>query len=807
MLKSYLITAWRFLLKNRTFSFINIFGLTLGTICCLYLLLYVSDQYGYDRHHADARDIYRITARYNIKTRGTIENVATTASPAAPLMKQDFAEVVQFTRVVPFAGVAQNLLEYKGKTLYEKDAMYVDSTFFDVFSYHFISGNAANALLEPNTVVLLKTTADKLFGKEDPMGKTFTMQNANEDKINYTVKGVVDERLGKSHLHANIFVTLNSGGIGSYMMHANTWTSNTYVSSYVKLRPGASPRSLEKRLPVFLEHYAGGQLKKANLEEQLLLQPVTAVHTTPGLVGIQLDKAVDPGFLNILLLIAVLIQVIACINFMNLSTARASRRAKEVGVRKVIGAGRMDLVKQFLGESFFITLISVAVAVPLLILALPFFNRITQAAITVTALDTRTVLTLAGLVLFTALLAGSYPAFYLSAFRTIRVIKGNFTSHISASGIRRGLVVFQFVLSTVLISGIVIVYSQLNYIKHKDLGFEKDQQLIFSFYSQDALEKLPGFMNDLRAMSEVKAVSNGSGHLGSPLYFRNAFFLRGQTETEAKGVDYIITDQFFVQANGIRLLSGRDFRPTDSFRLLINESYARQMGLDPLQAAGTMLYDNQSRAAEIVGVMKDFNYGSLHKNIEGFALWKRGVHDHPWSNITVSTNTADYKTLLGKIGAIWRKDLPSTPFSYNFMDEQVQHQYETEIAMSHIIDTFTIMAILISGMGLFGLAAFSAEQRSKEIGIRKVLGASVPGIAGLLSKDFLRLVLFAFVIAVPIAWWVMNKWLEGFAYKTTITWWMFGIAGGLSGFIALVTVSFQAIRAAMANPVRRLRAE
>jgi putative ABC transport system permease protein len=807
MLKSYFKTALRFLLKNRAFSFINIFGLTLGTVCCIYILLYVSDQYGYDRHHTDAKDIYRITCQYKIKSKGTTQDVATTASPAAPLMKQDFADVAQFTRVVPFAGVTQNLLEYNGKSLYEKDAIYVDSTFFDVFSYHFISGSAVEALREPHSVVLLRSTADKLFGKEDPMGKTFTMQNANENKISYTVKGVVDESLGRSHLHANIFVTLNSGGIGSYMMHINTWTSNTYVSSYVRLRSDADPRALEKRLPVFLDHYAGGQLKKANIEVRLMLQPVTAVHTTPGMLGIQLDKPVDPSFLNILVLIAVLIQVIACINFMNLSTARASRRAKEVGVRKVVGAGRMDLVKQFLGESFLITLISAGIAIPLLIMALPLFNQMTRAEINVSSLDARTVLTLAGLVILTGIVAGSYPAFYLSAFRAIRVIKGNFTSHISASGIRRGLVVFQFVLSTVLIAGIVIIYSQLNFIKNKDLGFEKDQKLIFSVYSQDALGKLRGFMNDLATLSEVKTLSNSSAHLGSPLYFRNSFFLRGQQEGEAKGVDYLISDQFFVRANGIKLVSGRDFWPTDSFKILINESYARQMGLDPLRAPGTMLYDNQSRTAEIVGVVKDFNYGSLHEDIDGFALWKRGMHDDPWSNITVNTNTSDYKVLLSKIETLWHRDLPGVPFSYAFMDEQVQKQYETEIAMSHIIDSFTIMAILISSLGLFGLAAFSAEQRTKEIGIRKVLGGSVTGIARLLSMDFLRLVLVAFVIAIPIAWWVMSKWLEGFAYRTAISWWMFAAAGLVSGFIALMTVGPQAVRAARANPVNSLRGE
>jgi len=807
MLKSYLTTAWRFLLKNRTFSFINIFGLTLGTVCCIYILLYVSDQYSYDRHHADGRDLYRLTVRYNIRSKGTIENIATTAASTAPMIKKDFGEVVQFARVLPFAGIEQQLLQYKDKTLYEKDAVYVDSTFFDVFSYHFVRGRAANVLNQPYSVVLDKSVSDKLFGKEDPIGKTFTMTNADDGKITLTVRAVVDQSLGKSHLHATLFVTMNSGNSGSYMMQENSWTRNTYISSYIKLRPGVDPRVFEKKLPAFVEQHAGGDLKKAGITLMLNLQPVTAIHTTPGLIGIQFDKAVDPSFLNILVLVAILIQVIACINFMNLSTARASRRAKEVGVRKVIGAMRGDLVKQFLGESLFITLISAVLAIPLLIAALPVLNEITHTTITLSALDGRAMLLLAGLVLFTGVLAGSYPAFYLSAFRAIRVIKGNFASHISASGIRRGLVVFQFVLSIVLISGIVIIYGQLNYIKNKDLGFEKEQKLVFSMYSPEAVGRIPAFMSDLWRLPGVKVVSNASQYLSRPYYFSNGFFLQGQKESESKGVDYTICDQFFVRANGIHIISGRDFWSTDSSKVLINESYARMMGLDPLHAVGTVLYDKQQRSAEIVGVMKDFNYGTLHRQISGFVLWKRGPHDDPWPNITVNTNTTSYKELLRKIEALWHKDLPGVPFTYSFLDEMVQQQYQAEISMSYIIDLFTLMAVVISGLGLFGLAAFNAEQRSKEIGIRKVLGASVGSIVRLLSRDFGQLVLVAFVIAIPIAWWAMDKWLAGFAYRTTIQWWMFALAGLLSVVIAVVTVSSQAIRAAVVNPVKSLKAE
>ncbi|PUZ23461.1 ABC transporter permease [Chitinophaga parva] len=805
---NYIKASLRFQAKHKTFSLINITGLALGTLCCLYILLYVMDQFSYDSHHRNAADIYRVTCVYDIKAKATRQRIATTAAPVAPLLKKDYGEVLQYTRVIPFAGIDQHLLTYNGKTIYEKAAFYVDSTFFRVFTYHFIAGNPATALDEPHSVVLLKSTADKLFGAEDPIGKTFYMENAYDNKIPYTVKGIVDESLGKSHLHANIFITMNSGSVGGYMYTTDTWTSNTYASTYIKLRPDADAAAFERKLPAFINRYAGEQLRKAGIDETLVLQPITTVHTTPGYMGILLSQPVDALLLKVLAIIAIMIQLIACINFMNLSTARASHRAREVGVRKVLGAGRADLLRQFLGESLAFTLVSVLIAVPLLVLTLPYLNQLTQSDVGLSLLRSwRAAGLLGAVILFTALLSGSYPALYLSAFQAVRIMKGNFTNSVSASGIRRGLVVFQFTLSIVLISGIVVIYAQLNYIKHKDLGFEKEQRLVFQLYSPDAIARMPVFVNSLSQLSAVTAVSNASSFLSNGSYYYNSFFLHGQKESAQKGTSYIITDEHFVTANGIRLLNGRDFMRTDSSKVLVNETFAKMMGLNAQTAVGTILYDNQNRQAEIVGVMKDFHYGPLRDAMDGFVLWKRSMHDDPWPMLTVSVRTTDYKALLAKIAAIWKRDIPGAPFAYTFLDDQVAKQYESERTTTRIIDSFTMMAIVISCMGLFGLAAFSAEQRRKEISIRKVMGASVGSITQLLSMDFLKLVLVAFLIAVPIAWWLMHKWLQGFAYSVPLQWWMFALAGALSLFIAVLTVSFQSIRAALINPVRSLRSE
>lgn len=807
MIKNYFITAWRNIRKNKLFSFINILGLAIGTLCCLYIVLYVQEQYSYDKHQKDAKDIYRVTTWFSVS--GDVHNNSTCSPPIVPAIKKDFPEVEQYTRVIGDFGKTKHLIRYKEKSVYETNSMYVDSTFFDIFTYHFVYGNEKNVLDEPYSTVLIKNTAEKLFGKEDPIGKIVTIDDSN-GKHDFKVTGVVDGSLGKSIVQANIFITMNSGGIGSYVLHNNTWSGNNFTNSFIKLRPGANAAALEKKLPMFLQRYGADQLKQIGMTKRLHLQPIAGIHTTTG-YEVEMTKTVSPSFLNILLLIAILIQVIACINFMNLSTARASKRAKEVGVRKVIGAERKDLVKQFMSESFLLSILSVTIAIPLLLLFMPYLNNITQADIQLSMLnDYRIWLLLAGIITITGIVAGIYPAFYLSAFHAIKVIKGNFSSHISATGIRRSLVVFQFALAVLLITGIIVIYKQLHFIENKDLGFDKKQKLIFNFYTNDSKTKIDAFAGDLRQLTDVKSVSKSNGYLGRFVPYDFGVYLRGGSAATSTDVQNITSDEYFVNTNGIKIIAGRDFHLNDSGRVLINETTCKRLGLKVQQAPGTKLYTQfQSEpelSMEIVGVMKDFNYSSLHNEINPFML-RYNPKDAGISHIIVSVSSTDYKFLLSKIETIWRKNLQAFPFEYYFLDDEVQLQYSAEITLSHIINLFTIMAIFISCLGLFGLANFSAEQRKKEIGIRKVLGASVSGIVQLLSKEFLRLVAISIIIATPIAWWAMNLWLQSFVYRVTLNIWMLALAGAIAIGIALITVSFQAIKAAVANPVQSLRTE
>ncbi|MEP7317859.1 MAG: ABC transporter permease [Panacibacter sp.] len=807
MIKNYFKTALRFLLKNKTFSFINIIGLAIGTLCCLYIVLYVEDQYSYDKHEKDARDIYRVTTWLSLP--GDVHNNSTCSPPIAPAMKRDFAEVENFVRVIGSFSSSKHLLTYKEKSIYETAPVYVDSTFFDIFTYHFTNGNAKNVLSEPYSVVLLKPIADKLFAKEDPVGKVITIDGDN-GKHDFKVTAVVDESLGKSNIQANIFITMNSGGVGEYVRQNDMWAGNNFTNSFVKLKPNADAVALEKKLPSFLNKYGAEQLKQLGMEKRLHLQPVGSIHTTTG-YEVEMTKTVDPSFLNILILIAVLIQVIACINFMNLSTARASNRAKEVGVRKVIGAERKDLIKQFMSESFLLSLTGVLIALPLLFILLPYLNQLTQADIQLSMFSNYKIwLLLAGIIFVTGVVAGSYPALYLSAFSVIKVIKGNYTNHISATGIRKSLVVFQFVLSVILIAGITVIYSQLNYIQNKDLGFDKNQKIVFNFYTDDSRSKMSSFANDLRQLAEVKAVSQSNIYLSQFVYNDFGVYLAGSNAANATDAQVITSDENFAKTNGIKIISGRDFHLYDSGKVLVNETLLKRLGLKPEQAPGTRLYSqfgtDPETYVEMAGVMKDFNYNSLHNDVKPFMLRydpKRGDISH----ITVSVGSKNYPLLLSKIETIWHKDISGAPFEYAFLDDEVQKQYSAEITLSRIINLFTMMAIFISCLGLFGLVAFSAEQRKKEIGVRKVLGASVTGIVQLLSKDFLKLVLISIVIATPVAWWAMSKWLQSFTFRVDISWWMFALAGIIAILIALLTVSLQAIKAAIVNPVKSLRTE
>jgi len=801
MFRNYLKTSLRFFANNRGFSLLNIAGLSIGTLCCIYILVYVREQYSYDRGFEDAGRLYRITSRLKAGE-GAFRLQATTPPALAPVLDADFPDKLIFTQICPTIGADEHLIWYNNHVVYEKEAYEVDRHFFDVFNFHFTGGSADSAFGKGGGVILSKALAEKLFGKANPIGKDILIQNSYGES-GHVVCGVV-ESPGKTSIRANIFFTQSPTDYAGWALNGSHWMEQYFAYTFVKLNPGSSAEGLEKKLTVLLNQRIGQQTGYQGGAE-LQLQPIGKIHTTGGYDS-EMDKTVSGFFLALLIGLAVLIQLIACINFMNLSTARASRRAKEVGVRKIIGADNKGLILQFLIESCILSIAAVVIALPLLIIVLPWINEATGVEIPRIVFATPAVwCLLLGVALLTGLLAGSYPAFYLSDFRAAKVLKGDYTSHISVAGLRRSLVVFQFVLSIVLIVGMMVIRQQLDFIRNKDLGFNKESQLVVTFHTRVSLKYANYFAMAIRQLPDVKVASLTDNYPGAQTYGTTRVYRNGMNPAAAASIKTLSSDEYFLKTMGIPLISGRDFHFQDTGSVLINQSLARGLGLDPATAEGRSVFDWDGNRYTVAGVMKDFNYQSLHESVAPFmVVYRQG--ETAFDHLIINARSTRYSSLLSGMAAIWKQRVFVGELDARFLSDEIELLYNTEIIMSRIINSFTIMAIVISCLGLFGLAAFNAEQRTKEIGIRKVMGASVTGIVQLLSMDFLKLICISFLLGVPIAWWLMNTWLGIFVAHIQIPWWTFGIAGGATILAGMAVVGFQAAKAATVNPVESLRA-
>jgi putative ABC transport system permease protein len=809
MIKNYLKIAWRNIWRNKSFSFLNILGLMAGTVCCLYIVLYVNDQYGYDTHHADAESIYRI--RTLIEPRGGSKefNSATSSPPIAMRLKQDFPEVVAVARVQNFADQGEYLLNVAGSdnSFYEDKGYLADSTFFQIFNYKFTEGSALHALDEPYTVVLSSAVAHKLFGKNNALNEQINISNRQNGHV-FKVTGVFDERFGKSHMRPHFIMNMNSGGLGEFIRNNNQWAGQNFILTYVKLNPRADAAALQAKLPAFLQKYGAEHLKQQAIKKHLLLQKVTDINLHSKGISNQIDKVSDSSFLYLLLTIACFIQLIACINFINLTTARSLRRAKEIGVRKVVGAVRSSLVGQFLSESVIISFIAVLMAIPAVMLLLPWLNTLAGASITISSFyDQKIILIIFGLGLVTGLLAGIYPALYLSGFRPVSILKGGFSVRASSATLRKALVVFQFAIAIILIISTIIISGQLNYMRSTELGFSRNEKIVIPFKDELAQQQFAVYKNEVTKLGNVNGVAGCAYYPTKSVLNDFLLYTTGKDMSSGLSVKINRVDKDFFTVLDIPLVAGRYLTPTDTTnQTVVNEKVLSELKIDKDKAIGASLFsefDGNKEEYKIIGVTKDYNFNSLKEDVRPIA----SLYSRTPAYMIVEAKTADYNSLLSDLGAIWKKTISQAPFEYTFLDEDIQKQYGEENTLKRIADSFTLLAILISCLGLFGLAMFTAQQRIKEIGVRKVLGASVTGIVAMLSKDFLKLVIISIIVASPIAWWAMNKWLEDFAFKINISWWVFVLAGLSALFIALLTVSFQAIKAAIANPVKSLRTE
>ncbi|MGM9507391.1 ABC transporter permease [Larkinella sp. GY13] len=807
MIRNYFKIAWRNLARNRAFSAINIVGLAFGLASCLLISLYVLDELSFDRYHEKADRIVRVIFRGTVQ--GGKMNESHVMPPTAQALKADYPEVLESTRLRQ-AGSPTVVL---GDQKYTGDQMaFADANFFQVFTLPFLKGDAKTALVEPNTVVISEQLAAKYFGKADPIGKTLAFKNASAV---FKVTGIMEKIPSNSHFHFDLFASMASFEDAK----SPSWMISEFFT-YLVLPEGYDYKQLEAKLPQTVEKYMGPQLKQAmgvSMAEfrkggndlGLYLQPLTDIHLHSSDFAYDLGNNGDIKYVYIFGAVALIMLLIACINFMNLSTASASKRAREVGVRKVMGSQKKELVWQFLLESILLSFIALVLASIFAFAALPLFNSLSGKNLSL-QLDAVPTL-LPGILLFGLLvgvLAGSYPAFFLASFKPVAVLKGRFTSGKKSIGLRSGLVVVQFFISITLMIGTTIVYQQLSYIQNKKLGYNKDQVLVLP--DAWALGKNQEVFRDELLRDPRVATVSSSGYLPAGPSYNNNFMVYpdNQTTQFVKTLRYDV-DVNYIPALGMEMAVGRNFSSdfgTDSSAVIINETAAAQLGWkgNALNRTITNLTNEGNKGTyRVIGVVKDFHFKSFHERISPLVM----VLGKGAGTMIVKIKTKDVTGLLASMKNQWDVFKPEQPFSYSFLDERFNDTYKAEQKIGQILGVFAGLTIFVACLGLFGLATFTAEQRTKEIGVRKVLGASIGSIVGLLSKDFLKLVLIAMVLAAPVAWYAMSQWLQSFEYQVSIAWWMFVLAGLLAIGVALFTISFQSIKAALMNPVTSLRGE
>ena len=809
MLKNYLKIAWRNITKNKIFSFINIAGLAIGLSCFTLIALYVVDELSYDRYNEKADRIYRINS--DILFGGTEQKLAVSADPMGATLKRDYPAVEQYARFYTSDGPKR--IKKDNVFITEFNVANADSTVFDVFTLPAIAGDTKTALNEPNTVVVTESAAKKYFGTTDAVGKT--LETSDNNSTLYKVTAVIKDIPHNSHFHFDMLFSMDN-----VQYNWNNYLSHNF-QTYIVLRKGTDPKAFEKNFSQVIAKYIVPQAKQymqINSMEEFeksgnkiiyTLIPLRDIHLHSSLIA-ELEANSSIQYVYIFSAVAIFILLIACINFMNLSTARSSNRAKEVGIRKVLGTERKNLIRQFLTESTITAIISLIVSLIIAWLVLPVFNSISGKALSLSQITNSSFLPFFLLLpILVGLVAGSYPAFFLSSFKPISVLKGKINAGTKRSYLRSSLVVFQFTTSIALIIGTIVVYKQLNYIQTKKLGFSKDQVLVING-TGGLRDKVQAFKNDVLNMPGVT-----SGTLSSFLPVTSSSrndntFSKEAVMDSHNGFNMQVwtADYDYVKTMDMHIVKGRTFSKDfggDSASMIINETVAALLGYnDPI---GKKVYGNDGNgtitAYNVIGVVENFHFSSLRENIGPLCLLlgtSRG-----FASFKVSTK--DIKPLLSRIESKWKAMAPQIPFSYRFLDDAFNEMYDEEERIGKVALSFAVLAILIACLGLFGLATYMAEQRTKEIGVRKVLGATVGNIVSMLSKDFLKLVIISAVFAFPLAWWGMDKWLQDFAYRINIGWWIFIAAGLVALVIALLTVSFQAIKAAIANPVKSLRTE
>jgi putative ABC transport system permease protein len=806
MIRNYLKIAFRNMLKHRFTFFINLFGLTVGLACCLLITTYIVNELSYDKSHPKANNIYRVTRIFrHPETKIVSLHLGTVAPPFGPLLKNEFPEVQKITRILPNGTTS---FRYEDKMFNEQDVYFADENLFDFFKVNIKKGNPAKVLTEPYSIAMSEEAAAKYFGKEDPLNKLVKFDNGLSGKVT----GVFEAFPANTHIHPNIMISFNtlkdSAVYGEERLRTN-WGNNSFFT-YLMMPENFDQAKFEAKLPAFIDKYVEtGPEFKASAWTAINLQKLTDIHLRSHL-DFEAEENGDIKRVYIFSAIALFILLIACINYMNLSTARSALRAREIGIRKVVGAERKSLIMQFLSESVLMTWMAMILAFLLTWIALPWLNKLSGQQLSMRLLFSWTILIPVLLIPFiVGILSGIYPAVFMSSFQPIKVLKGLIKAKGANISFRQVLVTAQFAISIILIISTAVIFKQMRYMQQKELGFDKDH-IVTMPYTSALSDKYDAFRNEMLSDANIKNVGRSSRiPTGRLLDAMGTKVKKGDTLAPANAdIKFVVSDYDFLNTYGVKILAGRGFSREfgmDTSSFLINEAAARILGFKTNQEVAGADLGYGGREGKIIGVFNDFHFESMHQKIVPLVLF---VPRSPnYGNISIKITGNDMPAALAHIEATWKKFLPEVPYQYTFLDENFGKLYRAEERQKTIFTTFACIAIFIACLGLFGLSAFAISQRIKEIGIRKVLGANVSTIVTLLSKDFLKLVLIAAVFAFPVAWYGMNQWLQDFAYRINISWWIFLLAGVMAAMIALITISFQAVKAAIANPVKSLRTE
>lgn len=802
MIRNYFKVAFRALVKNKSLSIINILGLSTGMACSLLIFLFAKDELSYDRFHRDSARIYRVVKDF-INDDGSRIPDATTPAPLAKAMQREIPEVEKITRIHPNWG-GTTLIQVGDKTFSEQLVWRVDSSFFDVFTFPFIRGDAKHALNDVNSIVLTESAARRYFGDDDPIGRTLRLDQQSDVSVTGVIKDVPDQ----SHFHFDFLLSFRR--LPAEI--ETNWGGYNYYT-YVKVEPGTDVAAFEKKIQDVYER------NQKDRYSDFYVQPLTDIHLTSKLKW-ELEPNGDKVYVYVFMLIAVFILVIAAINYINLSTARSSLRAKETGIRKVSGAQRTSLVFQFLLESVIISVFAAVFAISIAYALIPVVNDVTQKNLQLSG-DPLVAFYLLIITVLIGVMAGLFPALYLSSFRPVAVLKGWRMNERGALNLRKTLVVIQFTISIVLIISVLVISQQMHYLQSAKLGFDKDQVLVIRNAWRLSQAERNVFLNSIRQLPTVKKVAMANGILGQGF---STARLRAKGSQQEQQLNFTSVGYDYLDVVGIQIVEGRGFSadfPADSLDdgisggplsqsiggIVLNERAVKEFGLGVPAVGKQLVWDTEGDTTyyvDVVGVAKDFHFTSLRNEIKPFGFLLTPTRG---GNFTLKLAANDIHGTVARLEKAWKTSFSDVPFEYTFLDDTFSKMYVAEGRFQKVFLSLVVLGIIIACLGLFALATFSAEQRVKEIGIRKVLGASVTHVVALLSKDFLKLVVIALLLAIPLAAYGMHQWLQGFAYRISIEWWIFIASGIISLLIAFLTISTQAIRAAIADPAKSLRAE